>query len=233
MSPDLLGGDHVLRVGFREVSLEDSVTSHFTEVGPCLWMAKKGFGEEQDERLAEVTTDLTAENMEVVGGCAIGKVKNISQSISQSVEPSEAEHNSRRVDDLHITILMLTIELVLRRVDMRMIIAQLQKPFQPSRTMLGTLSIIPMRQVDNQPRTLQPFPLARRKELIDDALRIIREVPELRLPDDQTRRGYERIPKFESQDSEFGERRIARGECCLVLSEILEWGILCLGVLVV
>jgi hypothetical protein len=75
MSPDLLGGDHVLWVGFREVSLEDSVTGHFAEIGACLRMPKKEFGEEENERLAEVTTDLAAEDMEVVGGCAIRREK--------------------------------------------------------------------------------------------------------------------------------------------------------------
>jgi hypothetical protein len=35
-------------------------------------MPKEGFGEKEDERLAEVSADLTAEDVEVVCGCAVG-----------------------------------------------------------------------------------------------------------------------------------------------------------------
>jgi hypothetical protein len=48
MSPNFLGGDHGLRVGFREVALKDGIPGEFTQVRAGLWMAQEGLGEEVD-----------------------------------------------------------------------------------------------------------------------------------------------------------------------------------------
>jgi hypothetical protein len=54
---------------FGNVALEDGVINHLREVRLRLRGTEERLGEEDNERLAEVSEDLAAENVEVVGGC--------------------------------------------------------------------------------------------------------------------------------------------------------------------
>ena len=67
----------------------------------------------------------------------------------------------RGIYDLHITVLMLPLDLLRRGVHIRMIITKLQEPLETSARVLGALPVVAMGQRHNQARALQPLPLAR------------------------------------------------------------------------
>ena len=60
--------------------------------------------------------------------------------------------------------------------------AQLQEPFDPSGGMVGPLPFKAVRQQQHQARAVEPLVLAACDELVDDHLRDIGEVAELRFP---------------------------------------------------
>src|SRR5258708_22235805 len=68
--------------------------------------------------------------------------------------------------------------------------AQLQEALEPRTGMLRPLALVAVRQQQRQPRARAPLRLARGDELVDDDLRAVDEVAELRLPEHQrVRRG--------------------------------------------
>ena len=91
------------------------------------------------------------------------------------------------VADLHIAILMLTIELVRRREDSRVFVAELEIAFHPARRMLRPLSIVTVRQRHDQSRPLKPLDLARSNKLVNDALTVVGKVAKLSFPHDKGR----------------------------------------------
>ena len=91
-------------------------------------------------RFSVVTVDLSSEGVEDVGG-------------------------SSRIDKLHIAILMLSNELLRRRVLEGVIVAQLQESFDTSTRVLGTLSIVSVRKRHDETRSLKPFLLSRGDKL--------------------------------------------------------------------
>lgn len=142
-------------------------------------MAQETLGEEEDKRLAEITVNLPTEDVEVVRW-------------------------SRGVDNLHVAILMLTLNLFLSGEVVGMIITQLQETLNSSTGMLRALTIITVGEVNNQTGTLQPFPFASRNELVNDTLGVVGKVTELRFPDGQTFRRDKRVSKFKTEGTEFG-----------------------------
>ena len=63
--------------------------------------------------------------------------------------------------------------------------AELQIALDPRRGMLGPLPLVTVRQQHDETAHAQPFRLARAEELVDDDLRAIGEIAELRLPQHQ------------------------------------------------
>jgi hypothetical protein len=67
----------------------------------------------------------------------------------QGCYKSASRHDSRRdlrgVDDLHVAVLMLTVELLGRWVDSGLIITQLQESFYSTRRVFGSLTIVSVR----------------------------------------------------------------------------------------
>jgi hypothetical protein len=94
---------------------------------------------------SELTVDLSAENVEQIGW-------------------------GRHAGDLHIAILVLTIQLVLAWEDPGLLIAQLEPPLHPARRVFWPLPIIPVGQRGYQAGPLQPFHLTRGDELVNDTL---------------------------------------------------------------
>lgn len=118
---------------------------------------------------------------------------------------------SRWVDNLHVAVLMLSVQLLRRRVDSWFIVTQLQESLHSSRRVLWSLTIVTVRQVEHQTRSLQPFPLSGSDELIDDTLSIVGKVTELRLPDSQAVGRDQRVTQFETKGTEFGQ--VGVGDC--------------------
>lgn len=65
--------------------------------------------------------------------------------------------------------------------------------------MLGTLSIIPMREGEYQPSTLEPLNLSRGDELVNDTLGVVGKVAKLGLPNNQGIGRRQRISILKSQ----------------------------------
>lgn len=116
-----------------------------------------------------------------------GGLKLTLAELAVHLPAQDVEHVGRlgQVRDLHVAVLMLALELVRRREDARVLVAELQVPFHPAGGVLGTLTIVAVRQAHHEPGALQPLDFAGRDELVDDDLRRVCEVAELRFPDDQ------------------------------------------------
>jgi hypothetical protein len=90
----------------------------------------------------------------------------------------------RHISDLHIAILVLAIKLVRRREDARVLVAKLEISLHSSRRVLWALAVVSVRQGHDKTSTLKPFHFTGSDELIDDTLRVVREVTELSFPHD-------------------------------------------------
>src|SRR5215213_8086367 len=81
--------------------------------------------------------------------------------------------------------------------------------------MLRPLPFEAVRKQHDEAARAQPLGFAGGDELIDDALRAVGEVAELRLPQHQSARVGERKAIFEAEHSEFRERAVANLELSL------------------
>ena len=84
-------------------------------------MSEKGLGEEKNEGLAELTMYLSSENVEQI--CGGGHVGN-----------------------LHVAILVLSVELVLCREDARVLVTELKVSLNSAGRVLRTLSVVSVRK---------------------------------------------------------------------------------------
>ena len=100
--------------------------------------------------------------------------------------------------------------------------AELQEPLQARRGMLGSLTLVAMRQEQRDARQAAPLGFAGTDELIDDDLRAVAEVAELTLPNGQAVRLGGREAVLETHDRLFGQHRIGHGERRLVGRQVLK-----------
>lgn len=141
--------------------------------------ARKGvtqqrLGEEEDQRLAELTVDLATEDVEQVG-------------------------RGGHAGNLHVAVLVLTVQLVSLGVRTGLFVAKLEPTLHASGRVLRTLAIVTVRQGHNQTRTLQPLGFTRGDELIDDTLSVVGEVTELSLPHHESVGGGQRVTVLEAE----------------------------------
>src|SRR5579872_6826742 len=85
---------------------------------------------------------------------------------------------------------------------------QLQIAFDASARMFRTLSLIAVRQQHHEAREQIPFVFARGNELVDDDLRAVGEISELRFPQNQSLGVIAAESILESDYSRFRKRRI-------------------------
>src|ERR1700756_3635258 len=83
--------------------------------------------------------------------------------------------------------------------------SQLKESFYPRARMLGALAFITVRQEQHQPGKQVPLGFTGHYELINDGLRNIGEVAELRLPQHQHFREIAAVAIFKTQDSSLRE----------------------------
>src|SRR5438552_2640777 len=96
-----------------------------------------------------------------------------------------------------------------RHADLHVVLgAELQIALRPRRRMLGPLPFVPVRQEQGESADAAPFDFAGGDELIDDDLRAVGEIAELRLPDHQPVGLRRRIAVLESEHRFFGQYRI-------------------------
>lgn len=104
--------------------------------------------------------------MEVVGGGAALSVKILLGSKAR-------RNDLRGINDLHVAVLVLTVELLGRWVHSGLVVAQLQESLHSTRRVLGTLSVVSVRQAEYETGSLQPFALSGSNELVDDTLCVV------------------------------------------------------------
>jgi len=71
-----------------------------------------------------------------------------------SSENVEVIGRSSSVDDLHVAVLVLTVELLWRRVNSRFVITQLQESLNSTRRMLGSLTVVSVWQAEYETGSL-------------------------------------------------------------------------------
>ena len=96
------------------------------------------------------------------------------------------------------------LEIVFRR--------ELEKSLDTGTRMLRSLTLVAMREQECQPRQPPPLVFSRGDELIDDDLRVVREVTELGLPEHQCLRVVATVPVLEPKDRRFRQRRVVHLE---------------------
>ena len=139
----------------------------------------------------------------------------------------------RKVGNLHVAVLVLALQLVVGREDAGIFVAELQVAFNTSGRVLGALSVVSMGQGHDEARSLHPLDLTRRDKLVDDALRVVGKVAELRLPHDEGIGRRERVPILEAEDAKLAEGRVGDDKLALVLADVLQRGVGVLALLVV
>src|SRR5687767_15119826 len=88
--------------------------------------------------------------------------------------------------------------------------------------MLGPLPFVAGRQPHDEPAYAGPLPFPRRDELVDHDLGAVREVAELRFPDDELVGARGRVTVFETDHGLLGEQRIDDEEVTLLLAHVLQ-----------
>ena len=115
--------------------------------------------------------------------------------------------------------------------------AKLQEALGTRRRVLGALPFVAVRQQQHESADAAPLHLARSDELVDHDLRAVREVAELRFPDDEPRRVRRRVAVLEAEHRLLGQHRVDDLERRLAVLEVLQRdpraGIPLLAVLVV
>lgn len=164
----------VCRVG--DDPTEVGIAGELLNVGARERMAEETLAEEQDERWCSLA---------LVCKYAWKKLTFPELSVHLPSENVEQVRGLGEVGNLHVCILMLSVELVRRREDAGILVAELQVSLYPARRVLRALTVVSMGQVQDETGTLEPLRLARRNELIDDALGVVGEIAELSLPHDE------------------------------------------------
>ena len=90
--------------------------------------------------------------------------------------------------------------------------SQLEEPLQPGARVLRAVAFIAVREEQRQPRGLPPLRQPGDDELVDDALRVVDEIAELRLPEDKRLRRGHRVAILEAHRRGLGERRVVELE---------------------
>ena len=165
-----------LQFNKKSLPLELSSIGHLAEVAPALRMTQQRLGRQHDQRLAERQRNLAPQQMEVVAGG--GAVRHDPVDVVQLPDGK---------------LLRLGREVV------GIVRAHLQEPLDAGRRMLRTHALHAVGQQHHQTALAHPFRLAGRHELVDNALRGVVEVAELRLPADERVRVGHRVAELESE----------------------------------
>jgi hypothetical protein len=97
------------------------------------------------------------------------------------------------VDNLHVAVLVLAVQLVSTGEHARLLVAKLQPALHTTGRVLRTLAIVTVGQRDNQAGTLQPLGFTSSDELINNTLSVVGKVTELSLPHDESLGGGQRV----------------------------------------
>src|ERR1700730_8250689 len=103
--------------------------------------------------------------------------------------------------------------------------AKLEKTFEAPAGMFRALAFVTVRQKQDDSTWPLPFRFSRNDELIDDGLRAIREIAELRFPQAKHARVIERVTVIETEDGRFRKQTVVDANALLLFSEMHQWHI--------
>src|SRR5205823_7628298 len=109
---------------------------------------------------------------------------------------------------------------------------ELEESLEPRAGVLRTLPLVAVREKEHEARRLAPFVLRRRHELVDDDLRPVPEVSELRLPQHKRRTVAERVAVLEPDHGELAQQRVVDEELRARAVEVLQRNVLVAGLLI-
>ena len=99
---------------------------------------------------------------------------------------------------------------------------ELEEALEPRARVLGPVALVAVREQQRQARGLPPLREAGDDELVDDDLRAVDEVAELRLPEDERVGRGDRVAVLEAERGELGQRRVVDLERRLGVRQVLE-----------
>jgi hypothetical protein len=143
------------------------------------------------------------------GERAAGELAEVRRGISVAQEPLGRHHDQR--SRVHVERLAAKQMEVLgcgrgvRHADV-LVRSALQEALEPGARVLRPVALVAVWEHQREPRRLPPLRAARDDELVDDYLRAVDEVPELRLPEDQCVGGGNGVAVLEPECCVLGER---------------------------
>ncbi len=145
-------------------------------------------------------------------------------------------HQDQRLAERAVHLPAQHVEIIGRRgghADLHIVLrAKLQIALQPRRGMFRPLALIAMRQKHHEARHAQPFHFAGGDELVDDHLRAIGEIAELRFPQHQRFGLGGGVAIFEAQHRFFRQKRVHHFEFALAFADMVERQIAFFGFLI-
>ena len=102
---------------------------------------------------------------------------------------------------------------------------KLEKTLEATARVFRTLSFVTVRQKQHDTARPLPFRFGRNDELIDDRLRAIRKIAELRLPQAKHVRIIERVTVIETEDGGFRKQTVIDANALLLLTQMHQWHI--------
>ena len=100
--------------------------------------------------------------------------------------------------------------------------AELEEALEARARVLGALALVAVREEQHEAAHALPLRLRAGEELVDDHLRAVDEVAELRLPDDQPARVGEAHAELEAEDGVLGQHAVDDAERHLVAPDVVE-----------
>ena len=99
--------------------------------------------------------------------------------------------------------------------------SELEEALEPRARVLRSVSFVSVREQKGQARGLAPLCHSRHDELVDNDLRAVDEIAELRLPQDDRFGRRDRVAILEAKARKFGERRVVDLERRRRIAEVL------------
>src|SRR5262245_43073261 len=176
---------------------------------------------------------------DVVDDGAEGALRELLERRHAELVPEEAlrGHDDERFPEVPVHLPAERVEVLRRRTqvaDLHVVLgAELEEALEARARMLGALALVPVREQQDEAARPLPLRLGRRDELIDDDLRPVHEVAELRLPDDETVRVGEARPELEAEHGVRGEHAVEDPELLLRAADVVERDVALVGLHVV
>src|SRR5438309_5581863 len=146
-------------------------------------------------------------------------------------------HQHERLPEAPMHLAAEDVEVLRRRgqvADLHVVLgAELEEALEARARVLGALALVAVREEQHEAAHALPLRLRAGEELVDDHLRAVDEVAELRLPDDQPARVGEAHAELEAEDGVLGQHAVDDAERHLVAPDVVERNVAVAGLDVV